>query len=292
MSDKRTVKFYYYKPYLYKEGKKERPFNFAEWIINFENQKKICDTIQLSSIMARVDGHIYNEKENLHGVCFVNMRGENLPSKVREGVEQEDLDLDDNEYIGEDMYVLYDRTRNIFVSQSNRMSLTINRIAEFINKTKEQDETKVGFLPIAKNLTRKELSKKRVRAIEICCESIYNREKINSDTLKSICDSTANIGCSTYSFKLSVGRKKKAELSPEESQKIIDDIINRNISVKSAKVSLSDQLTGDLEYVDLIENRLCSIIECNVGKRERLHLNKIFKEMVNEYLNIRTSGII
>ena len=154
MNDKRTLKFYYFKPFLYKDGKKNRAFNFADWIINFENADNIYETISLSSIMARVDGHKYDKVNDLHGVCFVNMRGENLPSKVAEGKEQEDLDLEESEYIGEDMYVLYDRTNNVFMAQSNRMALTINRITEFVNRTKDlNDDMVVGFVPVTSVLT-------------------------------------------------------------------------------------------------------------------------------------------
>lgn len=283
MSDKRILKFYYYRPFLYEDGVKIRPFNFADWIINFENEHKIYETISLSSIMARVDGHTYDKKNDLHGVCFVNMRGENLPSKVAEGKEQEDLDLEDDEYIGEDMYVLYDRTNNVFMAQSNRMSLTINRITDFINRTKEPDNTVVGFVPITRNLTSKELKNKKVRSIEVSCENIHEKKNIKSAALTSIYDFVSGFGCLTYSFKLGVGRKRKAELSPDESQKMIDDIINRTVDVKSAKVSTSDQITGVLEYVDLVENKICSVLEYNIGRRERLHLNKLFPEVVREF---------
>ena len=287
MNDKRTLTFYYYRPFLYKDGKKNKAFNFAEWIIKFKDDNRIYETIPLTSIMARVDGHNYNKINDLHGVCFVNMRGENLPSKVSEGKEQEDLDLDENEYIGEDMYVLYDRTNNVFMAQSNRMSLTINRITEFINKTKEPDDTVVGFVPITRNLTRKELKSKKVRSIIISCENIHEKENINSSALKAICDTADNFGCFNYSLKLSVGRKRNAELSPAESQKMIDDIINKTVDVKSAQVSVSDQITGQLEYVDLIENKVCSLLEYKTGKRERLHLEQLFPEMVKEYLKVK-----
>ena len=290
MNDKRTLKFYYFRPFLFEDGKKSGAFNFADWIINFENDGKIYETISLSSIMARVDGHKYDKSNDLHGVCFVNMRGENLPSKVDEGKEQEDLDLEENEYIGEDMYVLYDRTSNVFMVQSNRMSLTINRITEFVNETKNSDNTIVGFVPITRNLTRKELKNKRVRSILISCENLHEKDKIKSSALKTICDTADGFGCSTYSFKLGVGRKRNAELSPAESQRVIDDIINRTVSVKSAQVSVSDQLTGEIEYVDLVENKLCSILEYKIGKRERLHLDKLFPEMIKEYLKAKSKN--
>lgn len=290
MSNKRIIKFYYFRPYIFKNSKKEKPFNFAEWIIKFEKDNRIFETISLDTLTARVDGHTYDKRNDLHGVCFVNMRGENLPSKVTEGKAQEDLDLDDDEYIGEDMYTLYDRSKNIFMVQSNRMSLTINRLAEFINKTKEQDDTTIGFVPITQNVTQKMLQRKRIRSIEVACESIYNKDCLKSSTLKSICDNTSKIGCSTYKFKFGVGKKRHAELSPIESQNIIDDIINRNIDASSAKLAITDQSTGELEYIDLIENKLCSFVEYNFMKRERLHLESFFPKMRDKYIEMKSKN--
>lgn len=292
MDNKRILKFYYFKPYLFKNGNKKKPFNFAEWIINFEKNDNIFKTIVLNSMTARIDGHSYDKINDLHGVCFVNMRNENLPSKVTEGKAQEDLELDDDDYIGEDMYVLYDRSTNIFMMQSNRMSLSINRITEFINIFKTQDSLKVGFIPIIKNISKKYLKTKKIRCISASCEANYDKSNMQSTALKSICDSFSSIGCLTYNFKLSVGRKRNAELSPEESQKMIDDILNRNIIVNSAKASILDDTTGELEYVDLIHNKLCSQIEYNVKKRERLHLEPLFKKMTEEYLKVKTNNFL
>ncbi len=159
MKDKRIVNFCYFRPYLF-DGKGEKePFNFAEWIINFEKENRIYKTIELNNFTARVDGHKYDTKNDLHGVCFVKMRDDNFPSRVAEGRAQEDLDLEDGEYIGEDMYILYDRNENIFMMQINRMSLTITRIMEFINITREEDGKRSASCQLQKEFQGKNSQK-------------------------------------------------------------------------------------------------------------------------------------
>lgn len=287
MSDKRSVKFLYFRPYLYDETTGDKkPFNFANWIAEYEEDKKILDKVDLKDgFSARVEHHEYDEKEDLHGVCFVRMRGDNLPSKVADGREQEDLDLEEDEYIGEDMYILYDRKLNVFMMQVNRIAMTITRITEFINKTRSQDGKHVGFIPITNTILSKEIGKKKTRTIEISCENIQDTHKFKSSALKRICDAMMGIGCNIYTIRLSVGRIRNAELSPAESQKMIDDIINKSVNANTAKVTLKDEMTGEVEYVDLLQNKVMSQIEFEIKGRERLHMDVVFSEMKQEYLS-------
>lgn len=283
MKDKRILNFYYFTPYLFEKDGGKQPFNFANWIAEFEEEEGICKTIESDNFTARVDEHIWDSREDLDGVCFVNMRDEDLPSKVPEGRAQEDLDLEDDEYIGEDMYILYDRTKNIFMMQVNRMSLSIIRIADFINRTRKEDGRTVGFIPITKEVTRRMLTKKKIRSIEISCEPIYDKKKLKSPALKAVLDGISNMGCSTCHVKFGVGRSRRTELSPKESQDIIDDVINRSVVANTAKVSMYDNLTGVVEYADLIQNRLYSSIEFEIRGRERLHLDIVFDKMKKEF---------
>lgn len=288
MSNKRIVKFLYFRPYLFDETTDDKePFNFAEWIAEYKEDGKILNKVDLKDgFSARVEECRYDDKKDLWCVCFVRMRGENLPSKVAEGRAQEDLDLEEDEYIGEDMYILYDRKSNVFMMQVNRIAMTITRIAEFINKTRLQDGKYVTFSPITNIVSFNEMKRKKTRTIEISCENIQDTSKIKSGILKRICDDVMGIGCKIYAIRFSVGRSRKDELSPAESQKMIDDIINRSVNVNTAKATFQDSMTGEVEYVDLLQNKVMSRIEFELSDRERLHMNDAFNGMKKEYLSI------
>lgn len=163
MSNKRIVKFLYFRPYLFDETTDDKePFNFAEWIAEYKEDGKILNKVDLKDgFSARVEECMYDDKKDLWCVCFVRMRGENLPSKVAEGRAQEDLDLEEDEYIGEDMYILYDRKSNVFMMQVNRIAMTITRITEFINKTRLQDGKYVTFSPITNIVSFNEMKRKK-----------------------------------------------------------------------------------------------------------------------------------
>ena len=293
MSKEKQIKFFYFKPYCYENSEEKDPFNFAEWIINFKKRGKIYETISLSNINARVDEFYYDALNNLYVVCFVNIRGDNLPSKLKNGEAQTDLDLKDDEYIGEDMYVLYDRNTNIFMMQSNRMSLTISRIAEFINTDldlpSEDNNYQVGFKPILHTVSRNELKQRKIRSITLSGELLYDKDNLKSSSLNSICKAASDIKSHSFAVKFSSSRSKTDELSPQEAQEIIDDILNKGILASSGKVSTINE-DGIIEHYDLIQNRLFSIIkyslqEDNGGKIRRLHLKTIYEKMKKEYLD-------
>lgn len=94
------------------------------------------------------------------------------------------------------------------------------------------------------------------------------------------------IGCKIYAIRFSVGRSRNDELSPAESQKMIDDIINRSVNVNTAKATFQDSMTGEVEYVDLLQNKVMSRIEFELSDRERLHMDDAFNGMKKEYLSI------
>ena len=129
------------------------------------------------------------------------------------------------------------------------------------------------------------MKRKKTRTIEISCENIQDTSKIKSGILKRICDDVMGIGCKIYAIRFSVGKSRKDELSPAESQKMIDDIINRSVNVNTAKATFQDSMTGEVEYVDLLQNKVMSRIEFEISGRERLHMDVTFTKMKQEYLS-------
>lgn len=283
----RNVTYCYYRPYLFGEGGKEKEkFNFADWIIRFEKEGKLLEHIELKSTTAKVDLHKFDKRNELHYVCFVDVREQDFPSRVKNGIPQQDLELDDDEYIGEDMYVLYDIKTNILMIQNNARSLSVGRIQEFINKNREDDGKTVGFIPVTYQYTKNQLKLKRVRSIELTCDTLIGMKDEKSTALKKLREAGHILKSTSLQVKFTVGRAgKKAELSPQEAQEIIDDILSHTISTTKAKLAVKDQDATKVEYVDLIQNRVISIIPYSLADRQRLDVDSVMSEMKNEYLS-------
>lgn len=56
-------------------------------------------------------------------------------AKVKENEEPTIIELEDDEYIGEDLFIIYDENKGIVMIQQNRMSLGIPRLEEVLQHT-------------------------------------------------------------------------------------------------------------------------------------------------------------
>lgn len=283
----RSVTYCYYRPYLFgKGGEEKEEFNFADWIIRFEKEGKLLEHIELKTTTAKVDLHRFDKRNELHYVCFVDVREQDFPSRVKSGIPQQDLELDDDEYIGEDMYVLYDIKTNILMIQNNARSLSVGRVQEFINKNRDDDGKTVGFIPITYQYTKKQLKSKRVRSIELTCDTLLGMKDEKSAALKKVREAAHILKSTSLHVKFTVGRAgKKSELSPQEAQDMIDDILSQSFSTTIARLAVKDQDAAKVEYVDLIQNKVISIITYSLPDRQRLDVESVMHEMKNEYLS-------
>lgn len=283
----RNVTYYYYRPYLFGEGgERKKPFNFADWIIQFENEGKVLEHIELKSTTAKVDSHEFDKNDGIHYVCFVDVREQDFPSKVKDGMPQQDLELADNEYIGEDMYVLYDIKTNILMVQNNARSLTIGRVQEFINKNRIDDGNKVGFIPVTYRYSKNQIKSKKVRSIDITCDTLLGLQNEKSIAVKKLREAAHLMKSTSFHVKFTVGRAgKNSELSPQEAQDAIDDILSHSISASTAKITVKDQDAGKVEYIDLIQNKVMSVIKYSLPDRQRLNTETVMHKMKNEYFN-------
>ena len=114
--------------------------------------------------------------------------------------------------------------------QQNRMSVGISRLAEWINKTIGLDESrKVVFVPISDRFTKSKLKNKYIRTIEF---SFANMEQENGDgPLSSIINGIVRYKGASAKITISVGRTKDAQLDPQSSYDLIEDIQNHPESI-------------------------------------------------------------
>lgn len=77
---------------------------------------------------------------------FTRVRMEGLPPKTGLDGHREDLDLDDDEGLGEDIAIAYDKVLNVVAIQRNRFSLSASNIIQYI--LSYFDELQIAINPI------------------------------------------------------------------------------------------------------------------------------------------------
>ena len=76
-------------------------------------------------------GSIVSPKDNITGFELTKFRETGVPAKKRKGLKKEGIKLNDDEYIGEFVSILYDQEICVLAVQSNKYGVTINQIDKY-----------------------------------------------------------------------------------------------------------------------------------------------------------------
>ena len=167
---KRHICFHYYRVVLEEErdGQWEilNDFNMADWLAKISVKDMLKKEVQLNDCKACVERVEIEDKEDIYSIRFHKLRDTNVPSKFKNGHEAEIIPLDEDEYIAEEMNILYDRSKGVCMVQQNRMSLGTARLSEWM--TKEcADNQRVVFLPIYNYEPTQRFKGKQIRSIDV-----------------------------------------------------------------------------------------------------------------------------
>ena len=82
----------------------------------------------------------------------MKLRDTNIPSIVKKEEEAKPLELEDDEYIGEDLVMIYDPKNQVAMIQSNRFAFSKGKLEKYLNKIWGVDEQKIVLLHISKKI--------------------------------------------------------------------------------------------------------------------------------------------
>ena len=289
---KRQIKFCYYKVCMFTKAngvEQKEDFDLATcWLASIVEKELLHKTVELSDTKVNFD-KIHKYDDNVYVFRVFKLRDSNIPSAVKDGEEAKPLPLEEDEYIGEDMTVLYDWENSICMVQQNRMSVGIARLTEWINKDcgySEDEDREVAFVPIAAPFTRDKLKQKYIRAVEF---SFANMELCEGNgSLSSIINCIGKYKGLRAKIEISVGRGnvKDAQLNPSASLELIEDIQNNPGSIGTARAklkSMSDDDKARTELVDIFETSLHDYIEFKIEVRKPLKFELARAEMYDTY---------
>ena len=172
---KRTIKFQYYQIKSKKSEIKNasyKLFDFAHWIDGMDNNGLIQMEIPFNDAKARIDQFNFNANKQVWGIKLFKLRNTNIPSKAKNKEDAKVIELEDGEYIGEDMFLIFDPTNGIALIQRNRLSLGISRLEEFLAYTynkyvDEHHKIDVYIEPILDLDGKKKIDKSKYKNLEI-----------------------------------------------------------------------------------------------------------------------------
>jgi hypothetical protein len=258
-------------------------FRFVEWLANFDEQHK-KDSIEFDGTRARIDEFVYDETNELWIVRFMKLRDSNIPSKVKESEDSQVFELEDDEYIGEDVTLLYDEETGLTMIQSNRFALGVGKIERFIARTPLVPDEQVEIHPISTKIDTRNFKRRNYRQLELKFANLHQLPLKNKNTaLGDILKSFNRFGGVTGTITISLGRSKYNSLRRSEVEAVLQDISD-NLNVEGAKIKVKDDDSSPVEIIDLFDNIDNDILTFELPARASLDFKITADKMTKQFL--------
>lgn len=243
---------------------------------------------------------IYDQRANLYSFQLGKMRATGIPSLKRMGQPKEDLQLNDDEYIGEFVTIIFDPTVCSIAVQSNKYSLNVNQVSMYLTELRRQYNSlisRVDAVPMKVNLAAI-LDTDRVR-------TIGNADIFRKITIKGtdvMLDALAQNGVLgevselvgraeglNFEVSISLGRAPRCEsLDADVVQEIIEGFnqIDENQKPKIEITAREDE-DAALEVVNLMAPTLSNFVVLYVEERRGIGHQYIHDKFVENYTHPR-----
>ncbi len=286
----RTIKFYYYVPKVYKKTDKNDfewkylcEFNVRDWLAEVFKDGQVKSNIELTDCIVNLES-IKKIENDFYAFRIYKLRDTNIPSIIKEGEDAVPIDLDPDEYVGEDTTMLYDNSQGILMMQSNRMSIGRARLEKLMTESLDDQNKRVSLKAIARKTDVSGFRGKKLKTIEFSVENLDSLDEAyqKGGLLETIKEYKKYSGYS-FSIKISAGRKNEDTLDINNALDAIQELTDNKHLVNKAKVRLKDDEKPRMEEIDLLENILYDTISFSIENRQPLSFNLATMRMVSTY---------
>ncbi|MBD8135766.1 hypothetical protein IFR10_09455 [Bacillus sp. CFBP 13597] len=204
-----------------------------------------------------------------------------LPNRTTLHGESKMLDLQEDEFIGIDVSVLYDSENHIMMIQRNRSSLGPAGIEKFIRTLLQTTGEEGTFnLAIVSDTTAKRRAFNQSSYRKIQMKIIGT--KADGLVEKLFSKNAGGIESVEISFNSKTGKNDK--LDDEFSKRILEEYID-NDEVVRLQIRAREEEEGIVEPLDLIDHKMQTYIMFDFIGDRQLNAISVFYEMTNKYIN-------
>lgn len=284
----RNVKFQYFGLVRQRKEKNRWKGNgkldVAAWMDKIDTKKLLNSIIDLGDVKADIDTAQWFEDSDVWVFRFMKLREDNIPSIVKEKQEAKTIKLDDDEYIGEALHMLYDNSTGIAMVQVNRFSLGLKRLEEFLTKVWDVDKERIKLKPIVDRRVFESNSRRKYKNIEIDFANISPTLDEGKKSLGTIMNCYRKLYGVAGSVRISLGRTKGDTLNIEGVNEIIEDALTDE-AVHGLKLHIKDDDDRPVEIIDLFDNLCKDIITFNLKEKTALSYSDAASKMISFYIS-------
>ncbi len=253
-----------------------------------------------------LDSCSHDTTANIYGFQLSRLGNYNIPSIKRLGGIPENIDLDDDEFIGYFNSFLYDASFQSFMIQSNKYGLSIKQIEHYLtllrfahNNQMSVTETypcKVSLALIADPAKfQRAMNARYYRQIAIRSSNVIEDAALSNEnsTLSDVRRSLLRLTGVNIKLEVSVGSgNPTASLNENELRSILHQFGELPETERpKIEVTIKEDDESNVEVINLVEPRLCDTIRVEMEPRKSIGHEFLYTEMKKLYLDNRRSDI-
>lgn len=284
MSKVKNIKFDYGRIYTYDlehEGekvKKNRKPLKLEKLLSISLNKSIKERTKTYYGEPIILQKVNKLNEDLWQLQFIKQRSSEIPGIIdKKNDEYKKLELDDSEYIGEDIAVLYHEKTNVLMVQRNRSAIGIRGIRAYfeqaLNNSKSVD---IKLVPFTNTLG--ELQKMIIRKVEVSFSDI--KESNENSSLFGVISGAKKMKSLSTKVSFSVGHSKKEEsLTQEEVIELTK--LKEEEGYRKVHIEYRESEDAPIEQVEFINGTLFDQEKFEYSKENDIYFERIVDKMVD-----------
>lgn len=245
-----------------------------------------------------IDSYSYDERRNVYGFQLSKLRDKNIPSKKRFGEIKEEILLEQDEFIGEFVSVLYDNAYQTVAIQSNLYGLSIKQIEHVLtqlrfryldqNALTDEIPLVVRLVPIIDRakidrVIRSDYYKKiRLKGSNVMLDANLNDTSFMGDA-RRLLHETAGVN---IDITISLGRSEKtASLNDARIREVIAAYLEIADEQRRPQLEITalDNEEAEIETINLLEPRMTDRISIVVEPRTTVAHEFLFNSFLDIY---------
>lgn len=267
----------------------DRIFDLRRWIQKAMDIPLERRALEYYQEQARLEKAVYRDDLKYWFLHFARLRDTNLPSKATVNTETCPMELDDDEYIGEDVTALYDDRLSVVCLQRNRYSLSPSGIEHYLNRiwasAGETIHLRAVRVPDTQELVS---SASQYRKLTVRFADLKKTEfSSGKSPLKKVLEAFGEYDALCGEVTVNLGRSRDETLSPSTVRDSIDDVMANREAVSRAEIKMRRTDDAAVEVVDLFSQIVRDLVYVTIETKRSLTHNDVAFRVFEAYENKR-----
>lgn len=294
MSYSRRIKFEYFEVVYRKNTDSnsipDRKFDLSLWMNKVDKSFNDLESRQVEYFAekARLDDFWYEKSVNLWVLSFVRLRESNIPNIAKNTAVAEPMELEDDEYIGENACGIYDKSNGVIMLQRNIHSLSVTGIEAYINRLWNSENETIYLRPILNtNIQEKVKKAQNYRRLTVRFADLNQNAYMSKEegSLKKIIDGLTGYEAINAEISITVGRKQGKSLNRATVTDTIETITENKHMITKAEIGFKDTDDTSVEILDLFEDKMQDSVYVSTEQKKGVDIRDLSCKMIERYFD-------